>query len=196
VSDKRRPGRPRSAEAERAILEATLALVTEVGLTRLSIEAVAARAGVGKATIYRRWSSKETLFRDAFATVTRELEPPPDRGSVVDEWDELLGDEAQSFAPRARMVLPLLLAEAAEDPELFEAVRGTLIAPRRAAARTVLERGVARGEIRDDVDLELLIDTLAGPLIYRSLIEGGHPEHLAHGARDVAELVLRGAAPR
>lgn len=192
----RRPGRPRSAEADRAILGATLALVGEVGLTRLSMDAVAQRAGVGKATIYRRWSSKEALFRDALGTLAGELHPPPDLGSFLDEWDALLGDEAVAIAPRARMILPLLLAEAADDPELFAVVRGSLIAPRRAAARIIVERAIARGELRDDLDPELVIDALIGPLIYRTMIDAGEPAALAGGARRVAELVLRGAAPR
>src|SRR4051794_19918116 len=106
---KRRPGRPRSAAAEQAILGATLGLAAEMGLTRMTIEGVAARAGVGKATIYRRWASKEELFARAVRSLAADMELPPDRGSFRADWLEVMGPEfARLAASGAARILPRL----------------------------------------------------------------------------------------
>src|SRR5215210_6663760 len=108
----RRPGRPRSAEADRAIVGAALDLAAEGGLTRMTIEGVAARAGVGKATIYRRWSSKEELFADALRSVAADMELPPDTGSFRGDWLAIVGQEFDRISASGASILPRLMSEA------------------------------------------------------------------------------------
>ena len=128
------------------------------------MEAVRTRAGVGKATIYRRWPSKEELVRDAIVFLHEEFETP-DTGSLRGDYAALAerraGERARAAAPR--MLMPRLLGESVNDPELFAIFRANLVEPRRAALRTVLERAIDRGEIREGLDLELLLDLFAGP---------------------------------
>jgi AcrR family transcriptional regulator len=149
ATDTRRPGRPRSPEAHAAILRAALELTAESGLRGLSMEAIAARAGVGKATIYRRWKTKEALFADALRTIA--VAPDiPDTGTVRGDIEEASG-----------------------DPELLKALDTALLGPRRATIGAILRRGVARGELREDLDVDLVTDMLMGPLVARLLMSGG-----------------------
>jgi AcrR family transcriptional regulator len=171
-SPRRTPGRPRSEASHKAIIQATLELLVEVGYGSLTMEAVRTRAGVGKATIYRRWSSKEDLVRDAIVFLHDEFDTP-DTGSLRGDYAALATVVRASATRGGASLMPRLLGEAVNDPELFAIFRAHLVEPRRAALRTVLERGVARGEIRADVDLELMIDLFAGPAVYRLLITGG-----------------------
>ena len=195
VSAARPPGRPRSAEADEAIVRATLEVLVAEGFRGLSVEAVRQRAGVGKATIYRRFPDKAALVRGALEPLHSQLEMP-DTGSVR-------GDLEAAFAavyaaqPEAaqRVMLPRLLADAMGDAELFAVFRAALVEPRRAAMRVVLERGVARGEIRADADLELVIDLIAGPMIYRFLIDGGDVSDPLGRTLRVYETVLEGLRP-
>ena len=169
-------GRPRSAEVDAAIVAATLELLREEGFQGLSVEAVRVRAGVGKATIYRRFPDKTTLVRAAIEAIDAHLELP-DTGSVRGDL-EAVWRMAYAIAvdARAATFVPRLLAESAADPDLHGEFRDAFIEPRRLAIRTILRRGVERGELDDDLDLELTIDLLAGPVIYRLLIEGGRIE--------------------
>jgi AcrR family transcriptional regulator len=171
----RRPGRPRSAKAHRAILDAALALLFEHGYHGLSVEAVAARAGVGKTTIYRRWPSKQELVIEALRQVT-----PPD---VPEDTGSLQGDLiAFQQAQLARVVhtpvprlLPRLLGDASRDPDLHDAVVADVVGPIRRTLREILRRGVERGEIRQDLDLDFAVDVLHGTIIYRLLLSGDLP---------------------
>ena len=172
AGDTRRPGRPRSPEAHAAILRAALELAVEGGLRGLSMEAIAARAGVGKATIYRRWKSKANLFAEAIGSIAVNPEIP-DTGSVAGDFAAASGAAVGRMAPEAFRVLPRLLADAADDPELLEGLQAALMRPRRAAIATILRRGIERGELRADLDLELVSDMLIGPMITRVLMSGG-----------------------
>ena len=170
---RRAPGRPRSEASHQAIIRATLELLVEAGYGALTMEGVRTRAGVGKATIYRRWASKEELVRDAIVFLHDEFETP-DTGSLRGDYDALAtAVRASASRGGAGTLMPRLLGDAVNDPELFAIFRANLVEPRRAALRTVLERAVARGEIRAGVDLELMIDLFAGPAVYRLLITGG-----------------------
>jgi AcrR family transcriptional regulator len=163
-------GRPRDERADRAILDATLELMAENGAHDLRMDDVAGRAGVGKATIYRRYRSKVDLLALM-------------RGAV----------EVYSGSVEAA-VMPSLIEAMSRDAELARLVREGFLAQRRAALRAVLGRGIERGDLRTDLDLELALDVLGGPLFYRLLITGGPiDERLAEG---VVELILRGFAPR
>jgi AcrR family transcriptional regulator len=190
----RRPGRPRSAQAHEAILAAALDLAVEGGLAGMTMEKVAARAGAGKATIYRRWDTKHALMADALRSIAAEIQAP-DTGSLRGDFLGLAARAMGANAPEALRLMPRLMSEAAEDPELFAVCRAVLVDPRRAQLREVLRRGVQRGELRADLDLELAIDGLIGPIVYRVLISGGDPAELPGLAERVFDQAIAGLAP-
>lgn len=166
-------GRPRSAEAHRAILDATLTLLDEIGYGALTIEGVAARAGVGKTTIYRRWPSKLELAIDAVAEIRPEF-PPEDVGSLEGDFAAFQRDQVARVAagPLPRIV-PRMLAESMGDADLHQAMEREMIKPVRAVIGEVLRRGVERGELRPDLDLELATDMVHGTVVYRILMSQG-----------------------
>ncbi len=195
VGETRSPGRPRSAEADAAIVRATLELLVEEGFQGLSVDAVRQRAGVGKATIYRRFPDKAALVRAAMAHLHAQVELP-DTGSLREDlrlvWEAAYG-AADSNA--LRVLMPRLLVDALHDEELFGVFRSALVEPRRAALRLLLERGVARDELRADLDLDLVVDMVAGPLIYRVLIEGGAVADPVARALEVFDTLVTGVGP-
>jgi AcrR family transcriptional regulator len=172
-SPRRAPGRPRSAESHEAIVQATLGLLLEVGYGPLTMEAVRTRAGVGKATIYRRWSSKEELVADAIVSLHEEFDVP-DTGSLRGDY-HAIAEMVRASARRAgaSRLAPRLLGEAVNDPELHAIFYENLVKPRREALGGLIRRAMERGEIRDDVDVDLLVDLFAGPAVYRLLITAG-----------------------
>ncbi|MEO8687621.1 MAG: TetR/AcrR family transcriptional regulator, partial [Solirubrobacteraceae bacterium] len=189
------PGRPRSEASHHAIIEATLELLVEVGYGALTMEGVRTRAGVGKATIYRRWPSKEELVSDAIVFLHHEFDTP-DTGSLRGDY-EALATAVRASASRggATTLMPRLLGESVNDPELFAIFRAHLVEPRRAALRSVLERAVARGEIRDGIDLELMVDLFAGPAVYRLLITGGDMAQM-FSVEEQMDALMNGLAPQ
>lgn len=189
----RRMGRPREARADRAILAATLELIAEHGVPNLRMDEVADCAGVGKAAIYRRYRSKDELVASAVAGLVSEI-AIPDTGSTRGDLFALMRDAIEVYSgPIAAGAMPSLVEAMSRDPELARTVRDGFLAGRRAALREVLERGVGRGKLRPDIDVELALDVLGGPLFYRLLVTGGPlDEQLAGG---VVELILRGFAP-
>ena len=189
----RTPGRPRDARADRAIIAAAHELIATVGVEEMRMDDVAARAGVGKAAIYRRYASKEELVAGAAAALVRDI-PVPDTGSARDDLLALMRDAVAAYSdPVQAGVVPNLLGAMRHRPDVAAAERGGFLARRRAALREVLDRGVARGELRADLDFELALDVLGGALFYRLLVTGGPlDDRLATG---VAELILRGFAP-
>lgn len=195
TADRRPPGRPRSARSHEAIVRAALELLVEVGFERLTMEQVQRRAGVGKATIYRRWTSKSELVKEAIRFFSAEL-PVPDTGSLAGDY-AVVTDAALAIAHdrNAALLMPRLLVEASHDAELHALFSAALVEPRRAVVRTVLEQALARGELRPDADLELVIDMLVGPIIYRFLIDGGDLQPAAERAPRVLEALLAGLSP-
>ena len=187
-------GRPRETRADRAIVKATLELIAERGVHELRTEDVAARARVGKGAIYRRYRSKDELVTAAVASVVSEEIAVPDTGSTRDDLLELMREAVALYGdgPSGRLVAKVVGAMV-EKPELAKTLREGFLAGRRAALGAVLRRGVDRGDLRADLDLELALDVLGGPLFYRVLVTGGPvDEHLAEG---VTDLILRGFAP-
>ena len=186
-------GRPREERADRAILAAALELMAEQGVRDLRMDDVASRAGVGKATIYRRYRSKEELVTATVAQLVSEI-TLPDSGSTRDDLLALMHRAVTVYSGSLEAgVMPGLVDAMSRDPELARTVREGVLAGRRAGLRSVLERGVARGDLSADMDFELALDVLGGPLFYRLLVTGGPiDERLAQG---VAELILRGFAP-
>jgi AcrR family transcriptional regulator len=187
-------GRPRDARADRAILSATLELIADVGVHEFRTEDVAARAGVGKGAIYRRYRSKDDLVTAAVAALVSEEIAIPDTGSTRGDLLVLMQEAVELYCGSlAGRLMPNLVGAMAQKPELARAVRESFLAGRRAALAAVLERGVERGDLRPDLDVELALDVLGGPLFYRLLITGGPlDEQLAEG---VADLIVRGFAP-
>jgi AcrR family transcriptional regulator len=186
-------GRPREQRADRAILDAALALMAAQGVRDLRMDAVAARAGVGKATIYRRYRSNEELVTAVVDALVSEI-AVPDTGSTRADLLALMRGAVEVYGRSVEAgLMPSLVEAMSRDAELARAVRDGLLARRRAALRTVLERGVERGDLRADLDFELALDVLGGPLFYRLLVTGGPiDERLADG---VVELILHGFAP-
>jgi AcrR family transcriptional regulator len=184
-------GRPRSQEADRAILAATLDLLASRGLAAMSIEEVAARAGVGKATIYRRWPSKGLLALDAFVTSFREQQPLPDTGRLRDDLIAALTAWVRAVT-RTSMgpMLTGLIAEAQHDPSLRAAWRERVLEPLRTQHRVMLDRAVARGEIPATVDREVVLDLFFGAAQHRLLL--GHLPLTGDFIREVVDVILDG----
>ncbi len=195
TSEPRPPlGRPRDERADRAIVAATLELIAEVGVSEFRMDDVAQRAGVGKAAIYRRHASKDELVTAAIAALVSEI-AVPDAGSTRDDLLALMRDAVAVYTdPLNAGVMSALAGAMRVRPELARTVRERFLAGRRDALRQVLQRGAARGDLRRDLDVELALDILGGPLFYRLLITGGPlDDELAQG---VTDLILRGFAPR
>jgi AcrR family transcriptional regulator len=169
----RPPGRPRSAEADRAILRAAVDLLADEGYGGVTMEGVAARAGVGKATVYRRWPCKSALVVDAIDTCREHAPQPPDTGSVREDLLVFVrGFMHHLRTSDAGRVMPALVAELARSPELASAFREGFVAPRRAKVLEAVRRGVERGEVREGVDAELVADGVVALLMHRFLITG------------------------
>jgi len=186
-------GRPRSQEADRAILTATLDLLASRGLAAMSIEEIAARAGVGKATIYRRWSSKGLLALDAFVAAFAEQQPLPDTGT-------LRGDLIAALTAWVRAVtrtsmgpmLAGLVAEAQHDEELRAGWRDRVLEPLRSQHRIMLDRAIARGEIAASVDRDVILDLFFGAAEHRLLL--GHLPITGEFIAEVVDTILSGVA--
>jgi AcrR family transcriptional regulator len=188
-------GRPRSEAVERAIVEGVVKLLEEgVPLAELSIERVARTAGVGKATIYRRWSGKEELFVD----VVRAAEPPDPvlpGTSLRDDLVAMLESLRQrGLASRSSAILHNVYAQMKSSPRIWAAYHANVIAPRRVLAMEVLRRARDHGEIRPDVDLELANDMFVGPMLVRTLMrpDADLPDGLAE---QIVDTVLEGLRP-
>ncbi|WP_338676306.1 TetR/AcrR family transcriptional regulator [Streptomyces sp. SCSIO 30461] len=188
-------GRPRSEAAERAIREAVLGLLEGgVPLGEISIERLARTAGVGKATIYRRWSGKEELFVE----VLRDIEPPEPALPGTSARDDLVvmleSVRARGLAHRSSALLHNVLAQMKSHPKLWTAYVATVIDPRRATVLGIIRRGIAGGEIRADVDIDLIIDLIVGPMLVRAVMRPDAPLPGDLAERMVA-AVLDGLSP-
>jgi AcrR family transcriptional regulator len=165
----RRPGRPREPRADRAIINATLELFADEGYYSLSMEAVAVKAGVSKATIYRRWAGKRELVIDALATLNddfpRETDPLPPGGTrdrLLMGLEHMSNRDADSLAGR---IMPRMMVYSVSQPDLYAEYFDRVIIPRREWLHSVLRDGVERGELRPDLDIELAAMALIGPVI-------------------------------
>jgi AcrR family transcriptional regulator len=190
----RRPGRPRSERAEQALLDATIEALGECGIDGVRCEDVAARAGVGKATLYRRWPGKEDLLIAAFAAMKHPL-PEPRGESVREDLIALLTVvAADADDPRCAQQFALLHGAEERYPRLVARYKEQIVEPRRDLVRTVLRRGMETGELRPDTDVEVATLLLTGAVLARGKHE---PTPAAPGfvARAVDEL-LRGITPR
>ncbi len=189
----RRPhtGRRRNEAAKAAILDATFRLLSDPGTEALTIDAIAAEAGVGRQTIYRWWPSKGAVVADALSRYARVVVPERDTGSFTGDLaafftDSFAGLENEGLADRLRQIV----AEAQHD-EHVAGVLADFTAVRRAALRALLERGRTAGELAADVDLDMLVDMAYGVLYYRLLV--GHAALDEEAARSLAAELTRSA---
>jgi AcrR family transcriptional regulator len=188
-------GRPRSEKAHQAILDAAAELLLARGLSDVSMEAVAERAGVSKATIYRWWPTKETLALDALYTKWAEARPQSrDTGSLRGDLLALLRPWARlaSSRPYGR-VIAALITEAQTDPVFAAEYRRRVVEPRRDQARAIFRRAIERGEIPPDTSIEVAVDLLYGPLYHRLL--HGHAPLNDRFTQDVIDMALSGIQP-
>jgi AcrR family transcriptional regulator len=195
-SPTRPPGRPRSAEADEAILQATLALLAETGYSALTMERVRERSGVGKATLYRRYGSKEELVRAAIVHLNSDIPLPDDTGTMVGDFAATARTILAGAARTGALTLmPRLLSDVAGDPELHDLFYEHLVEPRRRVVRGIIARAQERGEIRADIDPEVAVDLMVGPFIYRVIIGGGDVAKIGNPV-EVLETLLDGLRPR
>jgi AcrR family transcriptional regulator len=187
-------GRPRSEKARRATLEAAAELLLEKGLTAVSMDAVAARAGVSKATIYRWWPTKETLALDALYHEWASVPPARDTGSLRGDLLSLLRPWARlaSKRPYGRAIAALV-TETQMDPVFARQYRTRFVEPRRDQGRAIMRRAIGRGEIPADTKIEVALDLLYGPIYHRLL--HGHAPLNDRFVRDVIDIALDGIAP-
>ena len=187
-------GRPRDPKLDAAITDATLELLADIGYAALTIEAVATRAGVGKATLYRRWPGKVQLVIDAVRTLSEQPDPDTSAG-VRDELVELLeAVRRKSGSSLAGRIFPRLIGDSADNPEFMRRYREQVLDPRRDRFRAALLRGVEQGLVRTDVDTDHAIDLLVGPMAYRNLIRNDPAPGPDLAAR-IVDDVLRALAP-
>lgn len=185
----RAPGRPRCPVTHQAILDCANDLLDEIGFANMSIEGIAARAGVGKATIYRRWPNKASVVMDAFLAATSKEIAFPHTGSAREDIRRQMRSVVKVLnGPRGRTIATLI-GVVQSDNELAEAFRTRFVAVRRGEAKAVVQRGIANGEFKPDMDLESILDCLYGPLYFRLLI--GHEKASAKYADQLVDLVLR-----
>jgi AcrR family transcriptional regulator len=196
IEETPRRGRPRSEKAHKAILAAAIGLLLEHGLSAMSMDEVAERAGVSKATIYRWWASKELLALDALRTewAVPAASAERDTGSLRDDllaqfrpWLRKLKDK-----PFGRVIAGLV-AQAQTDPGFAVLYREHFVAPRRAATRPLLVRGIDRGEIAADTDVDVTLDLLYGPIYHRLL--HGHAPLTDRFVEQVIDAVIAAVAP-
>ena len=191
---KRLPGRPRSEPARKAIYRSTLRLLRRTGFPDLTIEAIAADASVAKTTVYRWWPNKGALVVDAFASSAEHQLHFPDTGSVFRDMSLQMSQFMGILrSPRGRIVAELLGAGQSE-PDLLAAFRERFLRPRRQEAYKTLRRGIERGELPNDLDLDLVLDILYGAIYMRFLIwQKGLTEEFVE---DICRMVLDGACRR
>lgn len=191
----RQLGRPRSIRADEAIIDAVLDLLAEgQSIEAVSIEAVAARAGVGKATIYRRWPGKEALLRDALATL-KAPPPVPPAGPIRAELLALLRGVGQVSDPRLERIMPCLAPHALRSDEHYRLYQ-EIIEPRRKVMRDVLRRAVERGELRADLDIEVVMAVLTGPVLMQKLLRWSPQLDQSRLPEQILDAVLPGIAAR
>jgi len=195
-----RRGRPRNADVDRTVIETVLGLIADgMSVGDLSMEGIAREAGVGKATVYRRWSGKDALLLDVLAAV----EPAPliDAGGTGSLRDDLIVAvdfiRRRGLAKRESALMRTMLSHAQSNPELWRRYHDTVVAGRRRLVTDLLEKGIASGEIRPELgeDLDLLVDMVVGPVLARATLrpDAALPEDIA---QRVVDTLLVGMRPR
>ena len=185
-------GRPRSPETRAKILKAAYEILNKVGFMDLTIEGVAARAEVGKPTIYRRWKTKAALSMDAFLEAVNPELAFPDTGTAKEDFREQMQKIVKLMNSPRGEVLASVIGCGQADEELIAAFRENWLIPRRKEAIAILQRGVERGELKADVDAEVAIDALYSPLFYRLLLK--HQPLTNKFVNELVDVVMNGLA--
>jgi AcrR family transcriptional regulator len=172
--DPKRRGRQRSIEAQTAVLEATSKLLEKKCLCKVTTEAIALLSGVSKATIYKWWPNKTLVALDAFLMHMTDKVPTPNTGSAKKDFTEQVKSLIAFYSSASGKVFSQFVAEGQSDPAFLELFRERFVKPRRNDVRIIWQRGVERGEIRSDVDSEVVLDLIYGPIIFRLLSGQGH----------------------
>jgi AcrR family transcriptional regulator len=167
----RGPGRPRSEKARKAVIRSTLKLLERVGFNELSIEAVAAKARVGKATVYRWWKNKAELVISAFAFAVEKELRFPSGGPVLASIHEQMKRWVVIFQSPLGQIVGTVIGAGQSEPEILEAFRTYWVEPRRVEARHLLKQAMKNGEIRSDLDPDLMLDLFYGPLYLRLMLK-------------------------
>jgi AcrR family transcriptional regulator len=187
------PGRPRSAKSHQAILQATLALLAEVGFEAMSIEAIAYRARVGKTTIYRRYTSKSELVADAIESIRTEV-AIPDTGQLATDLAALIQNAAQiTLNPLGKQAVAMIIGSAASNPEFAQIYWTKYLQPRRQGFALVIQRAQVRKEVKEDLNPDLFFDAMSSMMLY-GLIFPQVDESWEVYVDRALNLLLRGAA--
>ncbi|WP_430111927.1 TetR/AcrR family transcriptional regulator [Paenibacillus sp. B1-33] len=165
-------GRPRNVEAQKSILSASYDLLLENGFEAVTVDKIADRAQVSKATIYKWWPNKAAVVMDGFLYAATARLPVPDTGSTFQDIQIHATNLARFLTSREGTIITELLGEGQFDSGLAEAYRARFFRPRRLEARGILEKGVQRGELKKNLDIDICIDLLYGPIFYRLLVTG------------------------
>lgn len=172
VDEKRPAGRPRSEHARKAILDATARLLEKATLKSLAIESIAREAGVGKATIYRWWPNKAAIVIDAFFREVEQRTAFEHAPTATEAIRHQVSRMVRAIAGTTGRIAAQIIAEGQSDPTVLEHFRAVFLRQRRAAATEIFRNGIANGEFHDDLDIELAIDLIYGPIWYRLMV--GH----------------------
>jgi AcrR family transcriptional regulator len=167
----RGPGRPRSEKARKAVIRTTLKLLERVGFHELSIEAVAARAGVGKATVYRWWANKAELVISAFASAVENELRFPAGGKVLDSIHQQMKRWVVIFQSPLGQIVATVIGAGQSDPDILKAFRALWVEPRRKEVRGLLLQAMKNGELRPDLDPDTILDLFYGPLYLRLVLK-------------------------
>jgi AcrR family transcriptional regulator len=187
-----RAGRPRSQQSRAAVLRATSELMREVGLRAMTTEDIAARSGASKATIYKWWPNKYAVAVEAFLSEVAVESPDPDTGSAREDFRLALRGLIHFYTGENGRAYAQLVGEAQFDPKIGAELRDHLVGSRRELVRAIWDRGVARGELRADVDPEVAIDLIFAPAMYR--LVAGHAPLDDTAASAVVDAAIRGLA--
>jgi AcrR family transcriptional regulator len=194
ASPKKTRGRPRSEETRKAILRAARELLAEGGPGAVTMEAVAERAGVGKPTLYRSWPDRHAVAMAALMADDAEAPERKRKRTALHALADELQRIVERFSTSTGRHITALLAAADQDSELSKSFRNHFVLARRAEGRALLERARAEGDIRGDVDLEVALDLLYGPLFFRLLL--GHAALDAAFVRRLVRELEKGLNPR
>jgi AcrR family transcriptional regulator len=187
-----RPGRPRSEQSRSAVLRATSELINEVGLRAMTTDEIAGRSGVSKATIYKWWPNKYGVAVEAFLSEMGTNSPDPDTGSAREDFRVALRGLIRYYRSKSGRAFAQLIGEAQFDPQIGVELREHLIESRRELVRAILDRGIARGELRSDIDPEVATDLVFGPAMYR--LVAGHAPLTGRAADSIVDAAMRGLA--
>ncbi|MDF9451352.1 TetR/AcrR family transcriptional regulator [Bacillus toyonensis] len=165
-------GRPRNIETQKAILSASYELLLESGFKAVTVDKIADRAKVSKATIYKWWPNKAAVVMDGFLSAAAERLPVPDTGSALTDILTHATSLASFLISREGTIITELVGEGQFDSKLAEEYRARYFQPRRLQAKQLLEKGIKRGELKENLDVDLSIDLIYGPIFYRLLVTG------------------------